>query len=110
VLLIPTHGLKGAIVAAIISTIVVDAISLAGLVPRLGARFIALALVRLTLATLLIAALVGILRHSDFGSWTVALAACATFPLAAALLGLLPNLRTSALLRPFISNDSVAPS
>jgi|HubBroStandDraft_3_1064219.scaffolds.fasta_scaffold37756_2 O-antigen/teichoic acid export membrane protein len=110
VLLIPTRGLKGAIVAAIVSTIVVDAISLTGLVPRLGARFIALALLRLTLATLLIAALVGVLRHSDFGLWTIALAACAAFPLAAAVFGLLPNPRTSTLLRPFVPSDSAAPS
>ncbi len=110
VLLIPTRGLQGAIAAAIISTVAVDAISLAGLVPRLGGRFIALALVRLSLATLLIASLVGVLRHSDFGLWTIALVACAAFPLAAALFGLLPNLRTSALLRPFVPSDSAAPS
>jgi O-antigen/teichoic acid export membrane protein len=107
--LIPTLGLKGAILAAICSTVVIDSLSVFGLWRRLGGRFLASAAARLFLALTAAAALVAVMRRIDAGPWITALIVCGLFPLLAALFGLLPNPRRSPLLRPMQGGDAVVP-
>jgi O-antigen/teichoic acid export membrane protein len=98
--LIPTFGILGAIVAAIISIIVVDSICAFGLTRHLGAGFLASALARLTLVLLITAALITCARRLlDAGPWMSALVGCGVFPLLGILFGLVPNPRRSLLLR-----------
>jgi O-antigen/teichoic acid export membrane protein len=97
VLLIPALGLKGAICAAIVGTITIDSLAVAGILRYLGARFVVMALARLAMALAITAALV-VGTRSYLNPWTTALAACGVFPLLAAALGLVPNPRRSQLL------------
>ena len=98
--LIPPFGILGAIIAAIISIVVVDAICAFGLARHLGAGFLASALVRVTLALLVTAAIItSVRRFVDTGPWLSALLGCGVFPLLGVLLGLVPNPRRSLLLR-----------
>jgi O-antigen/teichoic acid export membrane protein len=98
--LIPAYGILGAIVAATASIFAVDAICACGVVPQLGATFLALSFVRLAFALASTAAAVaGAQRLLHIGPWTTALIGCVLFPLLGVLLGLLPNPRHSQLLR-----------
>jgi len=66
----------------------------------LGAGFLAAALVRVTLALLITAAIItSVRRFVDTGPWLSALLGCGAFPLLGILLGLVPNPRRSLLLR-----------
>ena len=104
-LLIPKFGLVGAVVAAILSTLVIDVICIAGLARHIKPRFIALTGGRLVLALGLAALLVEGARKLGAGPWTMALAACMVFPLFCGALGLLPHPRRSHLLKPPGSTD-----
>jgi O-antigen/teichoic acid export membrane protein len=100
VVLIPTLGLKGAICAAILATIVIDSLALAGLWRYLGGRFLLMSLARLALALGVVTAVsVAAVRKLEVTPWSAALVACGAFPLLAAALGLVPNPRRSQLLR-----------
>ena len=98
--LIPAFGILGAIVAAIISIIVVDLICAWGLLRQLGSTFLILAFARLALALVITAAVViGAQKVAGAGPWTTALVACGLFPLLGILFGLVPHPRHSHLLR-----------
>jgi O-antigen/teichoic acid export membrane protein len=99
VALIPAIGLRGAICAAIVGTIAIDSLAIAGLLRYLGGRFLLLSMARLGAALGLTAALVAVVRNLDANPWSAALAACGLFPLLAAAFGLVPNPRRSQLLR-----------
>jgi PST family polysaccharide transporter len=107
--LIPAFGLRGAVYAAIISTLVVDALSVSGLWRRLGRLFLATAAARLALALALTAGLVIGMRRVDVNPWTSAFVACGVFPVLAAVLGLLPDPRHSHLLRHVETGNPAAP-
>jgi O-antigen/teichoic acid export membrane protein len=97
--LIPRFGIRGAIIAAIISIAVVDLICAFGLLRQLGAAFLASVAARLALALAMTAAIVAGARTLGAGTWTTALAACSLFPLLGLVMGLVPNPRHSLLLR-----------
>jgi O-antigen/teichoic acid export membrane protein len=110
VVLIPVLGLKGAICAAILATIAIDSLALAGLWRDLGGRFFLVSLARLGLALGVTAASVAALRKLEVNPWNVAFAACGAFPLLAAALGLVPDPRRSQLLRhPETSHTAASP-
>ena len=104
--LIPAMGLKGAVAAAILGTIALDSLSLAGVQRFLDGRFLATSLARLALALAITAALVAGMRTIDLNPWTTALAACGVFPVLAAAFGLVPNPRRSELLRHTETSDT----
>jgi O-antigen/teichoic acid export membrane protein len=108
VALIPGLGLKGAICAAILATIVIDSLALRGLWRYLGGGFLLASIARLGLALGLTIALVAALRNYEVHTWNAALAACGAFPLLAAALGLVPNPRRSQLLRHAGSSHTAA--
>jgi O-antigen/teichoic acid export membrane protein len=98
--LIPAFGILGAIVAAIISIIVVDLICAFGLLRQLGLAFLISLFARLALALAVTeAAVIGVQKVAGAGPWTTALVACGLFPLLAVLFGLVPHPRRSPLLR-----------
>jgi O-antigen/teichoic acid export membrane protein len=98
--LIPAFGILGAIVAAIISIIVVDLICAWGLRRQLGSTFLISAFARLALALGVTAAVaVGAQKVAGAGPWSTALVACGLFPLLGILFGLVPHPRRSLLLR-----------
>jgi O-antigen/teichoic acid export membrane protein len=98
-LLIPPFGILGAIVAAIISTAVVDLMGVAGLAQRVHAAFLVTASARLLVA-LGVASLLALgTRRLGAGPWTVALVGTGAFPLLGASLGLIPHPRRSFLLQ-----------
>jgi O-antigen/teichoic acid export membrane protein len=97
--LIPTLGLRGAIVAAIVSTIAVDVLSAVRLAAQIGARFLLGNCVRLGAGLVATAGLYALIQRWASSPWVAALAACGAFPLLAALCGLVPDPRHSELLR-----------
>ncbi len=107
--LIPTLGLVGALLAAIISTVAIDAVALVGLAPRVGGRFLTTTAASLVVALAITAALVAGAHRLGAGAWTTAIAACGLFPLLGAVFGLVPHPRRSHLLRHFETGDSAAP-
>jgi PST family polysaccharide transporter len=98
-LLIPTLGLYGAVIAAIASTAVVDAICAFGLARSVGLRFIASALTRTALALVFTAAVLEAARRAAAGPWALALTGCLLFPLLGTAAGLVRPPRRSELLR-----------
>jgi O-antigen/teichoic acid export membrane protein len=107
--LIPSLGLKGAILAAIVSTVVVDSLSVIGLLPRIGRVFLATAVIRVGLALAITWALVVEMRKLDLNPWITACAACTVFPALGACLGLLPHPRRSQLLEQLETGDTAPP-
>lgn len=99
VALIPTVGLRGALYAAIVGTIAIDSLAMAGLLRYLGGRFLLMSMARLGAALGVTAVVVAAVRNLDGNPWSAALAACGVFPLLAAAFGLVPNPRRSQLLR-----------
>jgi O-antigen/teichoic acid export membrane protein len=98
--LIPAYGILGAIIAAIISNIVVDLICAGVLLRQLGSAFLTSAVARLALALAITASVVaGAQKVAGAGPWTTALVACGLFPLLGVLFGLVPHPRHSLLLR-----------
>jgi len=98
--LIPLYGILGAIVAAILSILVVDSICACGLLRQLGSAFLASVVARLALALGITAACVALAHKvAGAGPWTTALGACGLFPLLGLLFGLMPHPRHSLLLR-----------
>lgn len=98
-LLIPQYGLTGAIVAAIVSTVVIDAICIFGLSRRIKPSYVAMTAGRLLLTLGSSALLVAGARRLGAGPWTTALVGCALYPVVGAGLGLLPHPRRSHLLQ-----------
>jgi O-antigen/teichoic acid export membrane protein len=107
--LIPTLGLVGAILAAIVSTMAIDAVSVVGLVPRVGARFLTRTALSLALALAITAAWVAEAHKLGAGPWTTAVAACSLFPLIGVVLGLVPHPRRSQLLRHVETGEVASP-
>lgn len=99
--LIPAYGIKGAIVAAIVSILAVDLICAYGLIRQLGSAFLAPVLARLVLALALTFG-VTILADKALGGarLTTAIGACVLFLLLGLLFQLVPHPRHSLLLRP----------
>lgn len=97
--LIPRFGIRGAIIAAIISIAVVDLVCALGLLRQLGAAFLTSVTARLALALATTAAIVVGAKTLGAGPWTAAMAACSLFPVLGLLMGLVPNPRRSLLLR-----------
>jgi O-antigen/teichoic acid export membrane protein len=106
--LIPAVGLKGAMYAAIVGTLAIDSLAIAGLVRYLGKRFLLMSLGRLAVALAVTAVAVAAVRNRDGNPWSAALVACAIFPLLAAAFGLVPNPRRSQLLRHSQPGDSAS--
>ena len=97
--IIPKFGIQGAIVAAIISILIVDLICAVGLLRQLGAAFLTFTGARLALALTITAAVVGgAQKVLSAGPWAAAVVACGLFPLLGVLLGLVPDPRHSLLL------------
>jgi O-antigen/teichoic acid export membrane protein len=98
--LIPTHGIFGAIVAAIVCIAAVDLICAWGLLRQLRPAFVLSVTARLGAAMGLIAAMVAIAqRAAGAGPWSSAIIACAVFPVLGMVCGLVPHPRRSPLLR-----------
>jgi O-antigen/teichoic acid export membrane protein len=97
VILIPQYGTRGAIVAVLLSTAVVDAVAIANLRTELPLQLFVLALVRLTLPLACAAIISLCLRKIGLNEWWVAVSACLAFPAVAAACGLLPHPRRSLL-------------
>ncbi len=95
--LIPLAGIRGAVMAAIFSTLLVDGACVYGLRRELPPRTVALVLLRfaLALATSWAAGLA--VLGLGAAPWLRGLAVCGVFPLAAWGTGLIPELRTSPL-------------
>ncbi len=106
VALIPALGLKGAICAAIVGTLAIDSLAVAGLSPYLGRRFLLSSAARLALALGITAALAAAVRRLDVNPRIAAFTACSVFPLLAAVFGLVPDPRRSHLLRPAETSDT----
>jgi O-antigen/teichoic acid export membrane protein len=103
--LIPAYGIKGAIVAAIVSILAVDVICAYGLVRQMGSAFLAPVLARLMLALALTFGLTLLVEKAAGGArLTIALGACALFLVLGLLFGLVPHPRRSLLLRPQAGN------
>jgi O-antigen/teichoic acid export membrane protein len=98
-MLIPRRGILGAIIAAIISILVVDLICAAGLLRQLGSAFLTSVVARLALALAITAAFVALVRSVGAGPWISAVGACALFPLLGVIFGLVPHPKHSLLLR-----------
>jgi PST family polysaccharide transporter len=98
-MLIPSLGLNGAVIAAIVSTAAVDAICAFGLARPVGLRFLASSLVRTAIALAMTAAAVEAIRRTAAGPWVVALTGCLLFPLLGIAAGLVRPPRRSDLLR-----------
>jgi len=95
--LIPLAGLRGAVLAAIVSTLLVDGACVYGLRRELHPRTVAIVLLRFALA-LGISWAAGVAVHALGGApWMRGLAVCGLFPLAAWISGLIPELRNSPL-------------
>jgi O-antigen/teichoic acid export membrane protein len=99
IVLIPSFGLNGAVLAALISTASVDVVCVVGLQRHFGVLFLPWALVRLALATVASAAIVVLLHHTTLNSWVTAAIGCGIYPIAGVLLGLMPDPRHSHLFR-----------
>lgn len=97
--LIPSFGLVGAVIAAIISTLVVDFIAAAGVVGRVKGSYLATAAAQLLLALAVTALIAAGLGRIGAGPWTLALLASLAFPFIGAAVGLIPHPRRSLLLR-----------
>jgi O-antigen/teichoic acid export membrane protein len=98
--LIPTHGILGAIVAAIICIAGVDLICAVGLLRQLRPEFLVSVTARLAAAMGLTAAILALAqRMAGTGQWSSAIIACTLFPVLGILCGLLPHPKRSPLLR-----------
>jgi O-antigen/teichoic acid export membrane protein len=97
--LIPSFGLVGAVVAAIISTVVVDIIAAAGVAGRVKGSYLAMAAAQLLLALAVTKLIAAGLEQIGAGPRIIALLAAVAFPLMGAAAGLLPHPRRSLLLR-----------
>jgi O-antigen/teichoic acid export membrane protein len=97
-LLIPRYQLTGAIVAGIISTVVIDSLCASALREWLSVGFFAKTLLRVAGALGVTAVCVAAIGRLAVGHWTVAILACVLFPVCALLFGLIPNPRNSPLL------------
>jgi O-antigen/teichoic acid export membrane protein len=97
-LLIPRFQLTGAILAGIISTVVIDAICASALREWLSIGFFVKTLLRVAAALGVTAVCVMALARLAVGAWPIAILACVLFPICALLFGLIPNPRNSPLL------------
>jgi O-antigen/teichoic acid export membrane protein len=98
--LIPTHGILGAILAAIICITGVDLICAVGLLRQLRPEFLVSVTARLAAAMGLTAAILALAqRMAGTGQWSSAIIACTLYPVLGMLFGLLPHPRRSPLLR-----------
>jgi O-antigen/teichoic acid export membrane protein len=98
--LIPTHGILGAILAAIICITGVDLICAVGLLRQLRPEFLVSVIARLAAAMGLTAAILALAqRMAGTGQWSSAIIACTLYPVLGMLFGLLPHPRRSPLLR-----------
>jgi O-antigen/teichoic acid export membrane protein len=96
-ILIPTFGIRGAIGAAIVSTIVVDTICLNGLRHHVRVRVFLDATARVAAALAVTAAGYEVAGLCGLGPWPQALLATALFPLTGWTLRLVPHIRHSFL-------------
>jgi hypothetical protein len=80
-LLIPALGLKGAVIAAIVSTVIVDAICVCGLIGPVGLRFLGSALGRTALALALTVAAIEGARRAGADPCVLALVGSLLYPL-----------------------------
>ncbi|HET9391884.1 MAG TPA: oligosaccharide flippase family protein [Steroidobacteraceae bacterium] len=99
IVLIPSFGLGGAVLAALISTASVDVVCVVGLTRHFGPVFLPWALARLMLATVGSAVAVLLLQHTALNPWLTAAIGCGIYPIAGVLLGLMPDPRHSHLFR-----------
>jgi O-antigen/teichoic acid export membrane protein len=97
-LLIPRYHLTGAIVAGIMSTIVIDSLCASALREWLSIGFFLRTLLRVAGALGVTAVCTAALARFSVGHWTAAILACVLFPVCALLFGLIPNPRNSPLL------------
>ncbi len=97
-LLIPRYQLNGAIMAGIISTVVIDSICVSALREWLSAGFFVKTLLKVAGALGVTAIGTAALARLPVGHWTVAIFASVLFPVCALLFGLIPNPRNSPLL------------
>jgi O-antigen/teichoic acid export membrane protein len=105
--LIPVYGIRGAIVAAIISILAVDLICAAGLLRQIGSSLLTSVIARLALALAITSATAAAVQKvSGAGTWATALVASAAFPLIGVLCGLVPHPRRSLLLRQHQAGNS----
>jgi O-antigen/teichoic acid export membrane protein len=104
--LIPVYGLVGALVAAILSTTVIDTLSASGLARQIGAGALASCALRLISAVGLTIGFCRGIVHLGVPERTAQIAACAAYPLIGLLLGLVPHPRHSLLLRHVETSDA----
>jgi len=97
-LLIPRFQLTGAIVAGILSTVVIDSICASALREWLSIGFFVRTLLRAAAALAVTAIGIAALARLPVGPWPIAIVACVLFPVCALLFGLIPNPRHSPLL------------
>jgi O-antigen/teichoic acid export membrane protein len=96
--LIPRYQLTGAILAGIMSTLIIDSLCASALREWLSARFFVGTLLRVAAALGVTAVCMAAIGRLAVGHWTVAILACVLFPVCALLFGLIPNPRNSPLL------------
>ncbi|HEY6454154.1 MAG TPA: oligosaccharide flippase family protein [Steroidobacteraceae bacterium] len=99
-LLIPSFGLKGAVLAAVLSTASVDVFCVAGLARPLAPAFLPAMLCRLVLAIATTASLIAAVTRAGLGPWLTAVVGCVGFPVVGVVFGLVPDPRRSHLFRP----------
>lgn len=95
--LIPELGILGAILAVVVSNIVVNVMALVSLRADLRPRIIGMALTRLAFPLLGTAVVFSALDATDLSDWLVAVAACLSYPVFGLACGLIPNPRRSLL-------------
>ena len=98
ILLIPRLGILGAVLAAIASSLVVDALCVYALRPQLRSSLFVGAALRTGLALAVTALVFAYAKRLGASPWLNAMLACGVIPLSCAMLGLLPRPRSSPLL------------